>query len=199
MFPSDHVIGDEKSYRATIERGVEIAAAGENIVVLGIRPNRAETGYGYIEVARRVRQRSAYESADSPKSPTPRRQPPSSLREIISGTAGCSYGARARWPMRCVSISPRPLPCWRRLPPLSVPESLRRLFAGCIPSAKTSASITPCSSRVRQKASSRKHFLPACRFRMERSGLLDRAARASSCKEQTTRGQPDQWRRCFRA
>jgi mannose-1-phosphate guanylyltransferase len=49
MFPSDHVIGDEKSYRATIKRGAEIAAAGENIVVLGIRPNRAETGYGYIE------------------------------------------------------------------------------------------------------------------------------------------------------
>src|SRR5271169_430182 len=49
MFPSDHVIGDEKSYRATIARGAEIAAAGENIVVLGIRPNRAETGYGYIE------------------------------------------------------------------------------------------------------------------------------------------------------
>jgi mannose-1-phosphate guanylyltransferase len=49
MFPSDHVIGDEKGYRATIQRGAEIAAAGENIVVLGIRPNRAETGYGYIE------------------------------------------------------------------------------------------------------------------------------------------------------
>jgi mannose-1-phosphate guanylyltransferase len=49
MFPSDHVIADEESYRATIERGVEIAAAGENIVVLGIRPSRAETGYGYIE------------------------------------------------------------------------------------------------------------------------------------------------------
>jgi mannose-1-phosphate guanylyltransferase len=49
MFPSDHVIADEKRYRATIARGVEIAAGGENIVVLGIRPNRAETGYGYIE------------------------------------------------------------------------------------------------------------------------------------------------------
>lgn len=49
MFPSDHVIADEKSYRATIERGAEIAASGENIVVLGIPPNRAETGYGYIE------------------------------------------------------------------------------------------------------------------------------------------------------
>src|ERR1700676_3606767 len=49
MFPSDHVIGDEQNYRTTIERGAELAAAGENIIVLGIRPNRAETGYGYIE------------------------------------------------------------------------------------------------------------------------------------------------------
>jgi mannose-1-phosphate guanylyltransferase len=49
MFPSDHVIADENKYRSTIERGAEIAAGGEHIVVLGIRPNRAETGYGYIE------------------------------------------------------------------------------------------------------------------------------------------------------
>src|SRR5579862_8457126 len=49
MFPSDHVIGDEKRYRETLERGIEVAAAGPNIVVLGIRPTRAETGYGYIE------------------------------------------------------------------------------------------------------------------------------------------------------
>jgi mannose-1-phosphate guanylyltransferase len=49
MFPSDHVIADQAAYRATIARGVEIAAAGENIVVLGIRPSRPETGYGYIE------------------------------------------------------------------------------------------------------------------------------------------------------
>jgi mannose-1-phosphate guanylyltransferase len=49
MFPSDHVIADEKKYRATIVRAAEIAGAGENIVVLGIKPTRAETGYGYIE------------------------------------------------------------------------------------------------------------------------------------------------------
>src|SRR6202035_4322102 len=49
MFPSDHVIADEKRYRETLERGIEIAAAGPNIVVRGVRPNRAETGYGYIE------------------------------------------------------------------------------------------------------------------------------------------------------
>jgi mannose-1-phosphate guanylyltransferase len=50
MFPSDHVIGDEKHFREILARGMEIAAAGENIVVLGIHPTRPETGYGYIEV-----------------------------------------------------------------------------------------------------------------------------------------------------
>jgi len=49
MFPSDHVIANEKRYQETLQRGIEIAASGANIVVLGIRPNRAETGYGYIE------------------------------------------------------------------------------------------------------------------------------------------------------
>src|SRR5580704_16914141 len=50
MFPSDHVIADEKRYRQVLQQAIEIAASGENIVVLGIRPTRAETGYGYIEV-----------------------------------------------------------------------------------------------------------------------------------------------------
>lgn len=49
LFPSDHVIADETAFREVIERGIQIAGAGENIVVLGIRPTRAETGYGYIE------------------------------------------------------------------------------------------------------------------------------------------------------
>jgi mannose-1-phosphate guanylyltransferase len=49
LFPSDHVIADPDRYRETLGRGIEVAAAGENIVVLGIRPTRPETGYGYIE------------------------------------------------------------------------------------------------------------------------------------------------------
>jgi mannose-1-phosphate guanylyltransferase len=49
LFPSDHVIGDEKRFQAVLKDGIGIAASGENIVVLGIRPTRAETGYGYIE------------------------------------------------------------------------------------------------------------------------------------------------------
>src|SRR6202142_1525900 len=49
LFPSDHVIARPDEFRATLHKGIEIAAAGENIVVLGIRPTRPETGYGYIE------------------------------------------------------------------------------------------------------------------------------------------------------
>jgi mannose-1-phosphate guanylyltransferase len=49
LFPSDHVVADEKRFRETLQRGIKIASTGANIVVLGIRPTRAETGYGYIE------------------------------------------------------------------------------------------------------------------------------------------------------
>ncbi len=50
LFPSDHVIEQESQYRERLRGGIEIARSGENIVVLGVRPTRAETGYGYIEV-----------------------------------------------------------------------------------------------------------------------------------------------------
>ena len=54
MFPSDHVIADEKSFRKTLEKAIQIAAAGENMVVMGIHPTRAETGYGYIEAGEKM-------------------------------------------------------------------------------------------------------------------------------------------------
>jgi mannose-1-phosphate guanylyltransferase len=49
IFPADHVITDEDKFRATIAQGIALAAAGDNIVVLGVKPTRPETGYGYIE------------------------------------------------------------------------------------------------------------------------------------------------------
>ena len=49
VFPSDHVIGDEPRFLKVIERGLALAASGDVMVVLGITPTRAETGYGYIE------------------------------------------------------------------------------------------------------------------------------------------------------
>lgn len=49
MFPADHAIADEAAFATAIRRAAELAAAGDNMVVLGIEPTRAETGYGYIE------------------------------------------------------------------------------------------------------------------------------------------------------
>ncbi len=49
MFPADHVISDEAEFLRIIQHGIAIAAAGDNMVVLGVKPTRPETGYGYIE------------------------------------------------------------------------------------------------------------------------------------------------------
>ena len=49
IFPSDQVVADEAAFRSVVEQGIRLASAAENIVVLGIKPSRPETGYGYIE------------------------------------------------------------------------------------------------------------------------------------------------------
>lgn len=59
IFPSDHVIADEPRFMKALQKGIALAAAGENIVVLGIEPTRAETGYGYIETGDYTRDDSA--------------------------------------------------------------------------------------------------------------------------------------------
>ena len=50
VFPSDHVIRNHARFGDVIRAGVTLAASGERIVVLGVPPTRAETGYGYIEL-----------------------------------------------------------------------------------------------------------------------------------------------------
>ena len=59
VFPSDHVIGDEPRFLKALQKGIQVAAAGDNMVVLGIEPVRAETGYGYIETGDLTRDDSA--------------------------------------------------------------------------------------------------------------------------------------------
>jgi len=49
VFPSDHVIADEPRFLRALQKGIALAAEGDSMVVLGIEPTRAETGYGYIE------------------------------------------------------------------------------------------------------------------------------------------------------
>src|SRR6185312_12001266 len=58
VFPSDHVINDTARFAEVIRAGVELAASGEKIVVLGVPATRPETGYGYIEQGEVVREGS---------------------------------------------------------------------------------------------------------------------------------------------
>ncbi|MBZ8118810.1 mannose-1-phosphate guanylyltransferase/mannose-6-phosphate isomerase [Roseovarius sp. LXJ103] len=48
--PSDHVIPDEAAFRAAVLAAAPRAAGGD-LVTFGIRPTRAETGYGWLELA----------------------------------------------------------------------------------------------------------------------------------------------------
>src|ERR1700722_266570 len=54
IFPSDHVVKNRARFVEVIRAGVTLAASGDKIVVLGVPPTRAETGYGYIEVGSTV-------------------------------------------------------------------------------------------------------------------------------------------------
>ena len=48
VLPADHYIVDEERFRATLQQAQTAAQQG-SLVTLGIRPDRPETGYGYIE------------------------------------------------------------------------------------------------------------------------------------------------------
>jgi mannose-1-phosphate guanylyltransferase len=49
VLASDHLIKDEADFRLHLKKAVEVAEKEEAIVTLGIKPDRPETGYGYLE------------------------------------------------------------------------------------------------------------------------------------------------------
>ncbi len=49
VLASDHLIKDEGDFRLHLKKAVEVAEREEAIVTLGIKPDRPETGYGYLE------------------------------------------------------------------------------------------------------------------------------------------------------
>ncbi len=54
MFPADHVITSPARFHKNLRTAVRLAVEDGYIVVLGIRPTRPETGYGYIEVGEKL-------------------------------------------------------------------------------------------------------------------------------------------------
>jgi mannose-1-phosphate guanylyltransferase len=53
VLPADHHIGNEPAFLNVFRRSVEAARSGE-MVTVGIRPSRPETGYGYIELGEEI-------------------------------------------------------------------------------------------------------------------------------------------------
>ncbi|ADV43001.1 mannose-1-phosphate guanylyltransferase [Bacteroides helcogenes] len=49
--PSDHLILKENEFLAAIEKGLTFVSQTDKLLTLGIKPNRPETGYGYIQIA----------------------------------------------------------------------------------------------------------------------------------------------------
>lgn len=54
VLPSDHVIKDNDNFRSALLLGAETAAEGY-LVTIGIKPERAETGYGYIKCGGQIK------------------------------------------------------------------------------------------------------------------------------------------------
>jgi mannose-1-phosphate guanylyltransferase / mannose-6-phosphate isomerase len=50
VLPSDHLLADTAAFHLAVEEGARAARAG-HLVTFGIRPDRPETGYGYLELA----------------------------------------------------------------------------------------------------------------------------------------------------
>ena len=63
VMPSDHVIPDDARFRDAVLAGERAARDGQ-LVTFGIRPDRAETGYGWLELS---------EAADADFSPVPQK------------------------------------------------------------------------------------------------------------------------------
>ncbi len=48
--PSDHLILNENQFVETIGSAVKFASENDALITLGVKPNRPETGYGYIQI-----------------------------------------------------------------------------------------------------------------------------------------------------
>jgi mannose-1-phosphate guanylyltransferase len=49
VLPADHVIPEEKKFQQVLSDAFDVAAQGQAIVTIGIKPNEPATGYGYIQ------------------------------------------------------------------------------------------------------------------------------------------------------
>jgi mannose-1-phosphate guanylyltransferase len=56
--PADHIILNENKFHNVIQEGLNFVAETDQLLTLGMKPNRPETGYGYIQVDPSIKNQS---------------------------------------------------------------------------------------------------------------------------------------------
>ncbi len=54
--PSDHLILKESEFLLAVEKGLDFVDLSDKLLTLGIKPNKPETGYGYIQIAEKEKE-----------------------------------------------------------------------------------------------------------------------------------------------
>lgn len=54
VLPADHHVTDPQAFRSVLEKASRISEERQIIMTLGVKPTRAETGYGYLELGEAV-------------------------------------------------------------------------------------------------------------------------------------------------
>lgn len=54
VLPADHRIGNPEAFKQALQTAIYTAETERSLVTLGIKPNRSETGYGYIKCSNQV-------------------------------------------------------------------------------------------------------------------------------------------------
>ena len=187
VFPSDHVIRNHVRFSEVIRAGVKLAASGERIVVLGVPPTRAETGYGYIELGDVV-DAATVPCGDVPVRRVKRFTEKPDLARAQEFVASGNYawnGGIFLWRARTLANAirehcPAMAPLLEKIVTAHAasPAQFKRVFAEVYPLCRRSASTTRCWSRAGQGRDGVGDLLPASGLCLERSGLVGGALRA---------------------
>ena len=152
LFPADHTIQDAEGFLQVLLAGSKLAAAGENIIVLGVKPNRPETGYGYIETGETLN-----ETASRVRRFTEKPNLERANEFVASGNYFWNSGmflATARTLANAIREHlPETAPYLEEIAQAFGTAEFASKFAELYPNAKTSASTTPSSNRAPQKVS----------------------------------------------
>lgn len=54
VMPADHYITPARGFRSTLTKAIALASSEEAVVLIGVKPTRPETGYGYQEIGSKM-------------------------------------------------------------------------------------------------------------------------------------------------